>query len=276
MSGMHGEAYANYAIQQADVLVAVGMRFSDRVTGKVQSFAPHAKIIHIDVDPAEIGKNVRVDLPVVGDVRHVLKSLNSRLHRAEHREWLEQVNAWRQESEGRDILNRETDDLIPPYIMRQIWHVTKGDAIMVTDVGQNQMWEAQYYHHLRVGGLISSGGLGTMGFALPAAIGVAVGRPECRTWVVAGDGGFQMTCQELATVVQENLPIKIAILNNGYLGMVRQWQELFYNRNYSGSPLLGPDFSRLAEAYSIPASASRIRPRSGRPSAGLRRPRGPC
>jgi acetolactate synthase-1/2/3 large subunit len=251
MSGMHGEAYANYAIQQADVLVAVGMRFSDRVTGKVQSFAPHAKIIHIDVDPAEIGKNVRVDLPVVGDIRHVLKSLNSRLHRAEHREWLEQVNAWRQESEGRDILNRETDDLIPPYIMRQIWHVTKGDAIMVTDVGQNQMWEAQYYLHDKFRGLITSGGLGTMGFALPAAIGAKVGCPDQEVWVTVGDGGIQMNIQELATVVQERLPLKIMIMNNGYLGMVRQWQQMFFGRRYSGTPITGPDFVKLADAYGI-------------------------
>ena len=251
MSGMHGEAYANYAIQQADLLVAIGMRFSDRVTGKVQSFAPHAKIIHIDVDPAEIGKNVRVDLPVVGDIRHVLKSLNPRLNPAEHREWLEQVNAWRQESEARDVLNRETDELIPPYIMRQIWHITKGDAIMVTDVGQNQMWEAQYYLHDKFRGLITSGGLGTMGFALPAAIGAKVGCPDQEVWVTVGDGGIQMNIQELATVVQERLPLKIMIMNNGYLGMVRQWQQMFFGRRYSGTPITGPDFVKLADAYGI-------------------------
>jgi len=251
MSGMHGEAYANYAIQQADVLVAIGMRFSDRVTGKVQSFAVSAKIIHIDVDPAEIGKNVRVDVPVVGDIRHVLKSLNSRVSPAEHHEWLGQVNAWRQESEGRDILNRETDELIPPYIMRQIWHVTKGNAIMVTDVGQNQMWEAQYYLHDKFRGLITSGGLGTMGFALPAAVGAKVGCPDQEVWVTVGDGGIQMNIQELATVVQESLPLKIMIMNNGYLGMVRQWQQIFYGRRYSGTPITGPDFVKLADAYGI-------------------------
>ncbi|MBC7316365.1 MAG: acetolactate synthase large subunit, partial [Chloroflexi bacterium] len=147
---------------------------------------------------------------------------------------------------------QETDELVPQYVIRTIWEATDGEALMVTDVGQNQMWEAQYYLHNRPRGLISSGGLGTMGFALPAAIGVAMGRPDCRVWVVAGDGGFQMTLQELATVMQEKLPLKIAILNNGFLGMVRQWQELFYNKNYSGSPLLGPDFVKLAEAYSIP------------------------
>jgi len=251
MSGMHGEAYANYAIQQADVLVAIGMRFSDRVTGKVQSFAPGAKIIHIDVDPAEIGKNVRVDVPVVGDIQHVLKSLNARLSPAEHREWLEQVNAWRQESEGRDILTREADELIPPYIMRQIWHITKGNAIMVTDVGQNQMWEAQYYLHDKYRGLITSGGLGTMGFALPAAVGAQVGCPDQEVWVTVGDGGIQMNIQELATVVQERLPLKIMIMNNGYLGMVRQWQQMFFGRRYSGTPISSPDFVKLADAYGI-------------------------
>jgi acetolactate synthase-1/2/3 large subunit len=188
---------------------------------------------------------------VVGDVRHVLKSLNSRLSPAEHREWLGQVNAWRQESEGRDVLNRETDELIPPYIMRQIWHITKGNAIMVTDVGQNQMWEAQYYLHDKFRGLITSGGLGTMGFALPAAVGAQVGCPDQEVWVTVGDGGIQMNIQELATVVQERLPLRIMIMNNGYLGMVRQWQQMFFGRRYSGTPITGPDFVKLADAYGI-------------------------
>jgi len=251
MSGMHGEAYANKAVQGADVLIAVGMRFSDRVTGKLESFARDAKVIHIDVDPAEIGKNVPVDVPVVGDVKHVLESLNARIEPAAHREWLATVDAWRQESEQRDILNRETDDLLPPYIIRQIWHANQGDAIMVSDVGQNQMWEAQYYLHNRYRGLITSGGLGTMGFALPAAVGAQVGCPGHEVWVTVGDGGIQMNIQELATVVQEGLPLKIAILNNSYLGMVRQWQELFFGRRYSGTPISSPDYVKLAEAYGL-------------------------
>jgi len=251
MSGMHGEAYANKAVQGADVLIAVGMRFSDRVTGKLDTFARDAKVIHIDVDPAEIGKNVPVDVPVVGDVKHVLESLNARIEPAEHKEWLATVDAWRQESEQRDILNRETDDLLPPYIIRQIWHANQGDAIMVSDVGQNQMWEAQYYLHDRYRSLITSGGLGTMGFALPAAVGVQVGCPDDEVWVTVGDGGIQMNIQELATVVQEGLPLKIAILNNSYLGMVRQWQELFFGRRYSGTPISSPDYMKLAEAYGL-------------------------
>jgi acetolactate synthase-1/2/3 large subunit len=251
MSGMHGEAYANKAVQSADVLIAVGMRFSDRVTGKLDTFARDAKVIHIDVDPAEIGKNVPVDVPVVGDVKHVLESLNARIEPAEHKEWLATVDAWRQESEQRDILNRETDDLLPPYIIRQIWHANQGDAIMVSDVGQNQMWEAQYYLHDRYRSLITSGGLGTMGFALPAAVGAQVGCPDDEVWVTVGDGGIQMNIQELATVVQEGLPLKIAILNNSYLGMVRQWQELFFGRRYSGTPISSPDYVKLAEAYGL-------------------------
>jgi acetolactate synthase-1/2/3 large subunit len=252
MSGMHGEAYANKAVQDADLLIAVGMRFSDRVTGKVSTFARGAKVIHIDVDPAEIGKNVAVDVPVVGDVAHVLDRLNARLQPGAHDEWLAKVNGWREETEGRDILHRETDQLLPPYIMRQIWHANKGNALMVSDVGQNQMWEAQYYLHDKHRGLITSGGLGTMGFALPAALGVQVGRPDEEVWVTVGDGGIQMTMQELGTVVQEGLPLKIAIMNNSYLGMVRQWQELFFGRRYSGTPISSPDFVKIAEAYGIP------------------------
>lgn len=251
MSGMHGEAYANKTVQDADLLIAVGMRFSDRVTGKIKTFAPDATVIHIDVDPAEIGKNRVVDVPVVGDVRHVLTSLNERLKARDHTAWLNKVAEWRQESESRDILHRETDELIPPYIMRQIWHANEGNAIMVSDVGQNQMWEAQYYLHDRFRGLITSGGLGTMGYALPAAVGAQIGCPDDEVWVTVGDGGIQMNIQELATVVQEGLPLKIAIINNRYLGMVRQWQELFFGRRYSGTPITGPDYLKLADAYGI-------------------------
>jgi len=252
MGGMHGEAFTNLAIQDADLIIAIGSRFDDRLTSTADSFAPKAQIIHIDIDPAEIGKRIRVDLPIVGDARLVLKELVPLVQPARHPEWLAQIDAWRQDTMRYDILNQETDELIPQYVVRNIWEATQGQALMVSDVGQNQMWEAQYYYHERPGGLISSGGLGTMGFALPAAIGASIGRPECPVWVIAGDGGFQMTFQELATIIQEGLAIKIAILNNGFLGMVRQWQELFFDRNYTGAPIIGPDFVKLADAYGIP------------------------
>ena len=251
MGGMHGEAFANYALQAADLIVGIGTRFDDRLTSTAETFAPRAKVIHIDIDPAEIGKRVRVDLPIVGDARNVLSELVPLVKAGRHRDWIERIDEWRAEARARDVEWQESDELLPQYVIRSIWEITKGEALMVSDVGQNQMWEAQYYLHQRPGSLISSGGLGTMGFAVPAAIGVAVGCPERDVWVVAGDGGFQMTCQELATIVQEGLPIKINLLNNGYLGMVRQWQEFFFQKNYSGTPILGPDFAKLAQAYGI-------------------------
>ena len=252
MGGMHGEAYANQALSQADLIVSLGCRFDDRLTGPVSKFAREARVIHVDIDPAEINKNVPVDLAVVGDLKRVLPALTAQVETASHAEWLGRVQEWRQESAHRDILGQETDTLVPQYVVRQLWHATQGDVIVVSDVGQNQMWEAQYFIHHRRRGLISSGGLGTMGFALPAAIGAQMGLPDEQIWVTVGDGGFQMNIQELATVVQEKLPIKIAVLNNGYLGMVRQWQEMFFDGRYSGTPLLGPDFARVAEAYGIP------------------------
>lgn len=255
MGGMHGEAYANKALQKADLILNIGSRFDDRLTGPVSTFGPEAKIIHIDVDPAEIGKNVPVDLPIVGDAKNILQALNPMIEPTSHLAWWELIDEWRRDSAAHDILNREFEELIPQYVIRQIWEVTKGETIMVSDVGQNQMWEAQYFIHHKPRGLISSGGLGTMGFALPAAIGVKVGRPDETVWATIGDGGFQMTVQELATVQQENLAVKIAILNNGYLGMVRQWQELFFQGRYSATPLLGPDFVKLAQAYDIPGLA---------------------
>jgi len=251
MGGMHGEAFANYALQVADLIVVIGSRLDDRLTGDVDTFAPLAKIIHIDIDPAEIGKLVRVDLPIVGDAGNVLRELVPLVQPARHPEWVGHIEEWRAGTHARDRIWQESEELVPQYIIRGICEVTEGQAIMVSDVGQNQMWEAQYYRHQRPRSLVTSGGLGTMGFALPAAIGAAVGCPECPVWVVAGDGGFQMTCQELATIVQEQLPIKINILNNGYLGMVRQWQELFFQKNYSGTPIFGPNFAKLAEAYGI-------------------------
>ncbi|MCO6450850.1 MAG: biosynthetic-type acetolactate synthase large subunit [Caldilineales bacterium] len=256
MCGMHGEAHTNLAIQECDVLIGVGMRFDDRVTGKLDDFAPNAKVIHLEMDPAEVGKNVTPDVALIGDCKDSLQNLLTLVQPARHLEWLEQIQAWRGDGRERDILGLEVEELIPPYVMRQLWHSTKGDTIVVTDVGQHQMWEAQYFIHERPRQLLTSGGLGTMGFALPAAIGAQFAARDSRVWAVAGDGGFQMTLQELAVVMQEKLPIKIAIINNGFLGMVRQWQQLFYEKRYTGTPMLSPDFVKLADAYGM--SARRI------------------
>ncbi len=251
MAGMHGEAYTNMALTEADLIVSLGSRFDDRLTGPVDKFARGARIIHVDVDPVEIDKNVKADLAVVGDLKDVLPELSPLVETVERSAWLGRIKDGRAESAQRDIVAQETDDLVPQYVVRQIWHATQGEVVVVSDVGQNQMWEAQYFVHHRRRGLLSSGGLGTMGFALPAAIGAQLGCPDEQIWVTVGDGGFQMNIQELATVVQERLPLKIAILNNGYLGMVRQWQQLFFEGRYSGTPLLGPDFAAVAKAYGI-------------------------
>jgi acetolactate synthase-1/2/3 large subunit len=250
MIGMHGMAYANLAVQNSDLIIAIGMRFDDRATGKVSGFAPHAQIIHIDIDPAEIGKNVRVDIPIVGDVKHVLSELNKYIEFQTRIDWIKQVEQWREEHPVLSI--RDTDKLLPQFVIRKIYEVTKGNAIIVTGVGQNQMWASQHFWYNKPYSFISSGGLGTMGFELPAAIGAKVGRPDETVWAIAGDGGFQMTIQELATAVQENIGVKIAIINNGFLGMVRQWQELFYKKRYVATPLSNPDFVKVAEAYGIP------------------------
>jgi len=249
--GMHGMAYANMAVSDADLVIAIGMRFDDRVTGRVSGFAPHARIIHIDIDPAEIGKNVRVDVPIVGDVKTVVGALNKLITPAEHGEWIAQLDTWRKEHPS--ILIRDTNEMLPQFVIRKIHEVTKGQAIIVTGVGQNQMWSAQHYWYDKPNSLVSSGGLGTMGFELPAALGTKIGRPDETVWCIAGDGGFQMTIQELGTIAQEKTAVKIAILNNGYLGMVRQWQELFYDKRYVATPLSCPDFAKIAEAYCIPA-----------------------
>ena len=248
--GMHGMAYANLAVDAADLVVAIGMRFDDRATGRVSGFAPHAHIIHIDIDPAEIGKNVRVDVPIVGDAKVVLKALNKLITPVEHIEWIGRLDSWRKEHPS--ILIRDSEGILPQFVVRQIYEITKGDAIIVTGVGQNQMWAAQHYWFDRPNSLITSGGLGTMGFELPAAMGAKIGRPDDTVWCIAGDGGFQMTIQELATIDKEKVAVKIAIINNGYLGMVRQWQELFYERRYTATPLNCPDFVKIAEAYGIP------------------------
>jgi acetolactate synthase-1/2/3 large subunit len=250
MMGMHGTGCANMTVQNADLIVAVGMRFDDRATANTREFAPNARIIHIDIDPAEIGKNIRVDIPVVGDIKSVLTDLNEEIQKKEHVDWLLQIEELRCEYPSLEI--RQSDEVLPQYIISQICEVTRGDALVVTGVGQNQMWAARYFTYTKLDSLISAGGLGPMGFELPAAMGVKVGRPEEVVWCIAGDGGLQMTIQELATITQENIAVKIAIMNNGYLGMVRQWQELFYGRRYVDTKLWNPDFVKIAEAYDIP------------------------
>jgi len=253
MMGMHGEAWVNHTIQEADLLLAFGMRFDDRVTGNLKTYAPNAKKIHIEIDPAEINKNVKVDVPLVGDLREVLLELLPHIESIDRSDWLDSIDRLKGDSAVRDIQNLpDSGHLYAAHVINDLWRQTRdGNAIVVTDVGQHQMWEAQYYKHEHPRSLITSGGLGTMGFALPAAIGAKVACPDAEVWVVVGDGGFQMTMCELATLVQENLKIHIAIINNGFLGMVRQWQEFFYDRNYAATPLLNPDFARLAEAYGI-------------------------
>ncbi len=253
MMGMHGEAWVNQAIQESDLLIALGMRFDDRVTGKLNTYAQKAKKIHVDIDRAEINKNVHVDIPLIGDLRAVLQQLLPGVKAAARSDWWAEVEASKKDSAVRDIQNLPDDGhLYAAHVINALWRETHGEAIVVTDVGQHQMWEAQYYHHERPRSLITSGGLGTMGFALPAAIGAKFARPEAEVWVIAGDGGFQMTMAELATIVQEKLNVKIAIINNGYLGMIRQWQEFFYDSRYASSPILSPDFVKLADAYGIP------------------------
>ena len=253
--GMHGMAYANLAVNNADVIVAIGMRFDDRATAEVNTFAPNARIIHIDIDPAEIGKNVSVDVPIVGDVKAVLAPLNKLIQPAEHGEWLQQLDKWRREHPSTDI--RDAASILPQYVIHQIYEATKGEAIVVTGVGQHQMWAAQHYLYNTPNSLISSGGLGTMGFGLPASVGVKMGRPDAQVWCIDGDGSFQMTLHELGTIVQEKLAIKIAILNNGFLGLPRQWQELLYENRLIASPLYGPDFVKIADAYGI--SGAKVR-----------------
>jgi acetolactate synthase-1/2/3 large subunit len=257
--GMHGWKHVNRAIQAADLIVAVGMRFDDRVTGNVRTYAPYARIVHVDIDPAEIGKNVAVEVPVVGDAKRVLHGLLPLVHAvpdAERAEYLAQLAEWRKESEAASWHGSgawRDGHLSADYVIAQIGEATDHDATMVADVGQNQMWMARYAGYRRPHSHLSSGGLGTMGFALPAAMGAALGRPDKPTWAVCGDGGFQMTIQELATLVQDRIPVRIALLDNHKLGMIRQWQEIVYGGNYHSSDMFGPDYLKLAEAYGIPA-----------------------
>ena len=256
MMGMHGEAWVNNAIQEADLLIAVGMRFDDRVTGDLRTYARDARKIHIEVDRAELNKNVKVDAAIVGDAGETLTHLLPHIHSRDHSAWLAHIKELKGDSAVRDIQSLpDSGHLYAAHVINDLWKVTKGGSIVVTDVGQHQMWEAQYYHHNQPRTLITSGGLGTMGFALPAAIGAKFARPDAEVWVVVGDGGFQMTMCELATIVQEKINIKIAIINNGYLGMVRQWQEFFYDKRYVATPLVAPDFVALANAFGIRAEA---------------------
>jgi acetolactate synthase-1/2/3 large subunit len=255
MMGMHGEAWVNTAIQEADLLIALGMRFDDRVTGNLKTYARSAKKIHVDIDRAELNKNVRVDVAIAKDLVTALDEWLPLVSPGDRGAWLSRINTLKGDSAVRDIQNLPDDGhLYAAHVINDIWRLTHGDALVVTDVGQHQMWEAQYYKHDRPRSLITSGGLGTMGFALPAAIGAKIARPDAEVWVVVGDGGFQMTMPELATAVQEKLDINIAVINNGYLGMVRQWQEFFYEKRYAATPISGPNFAKLADAFGIAAT----------------------
>lgn len=260
MMGMHGEAWVNEAIQEADLLLAFGMRFDDRVTGNLKTYAPNARKIHIDIDPAEFNKNVKVDVALAGDLSMVLSDLSPFVESGDRAAWLNTINDMKGDVAVRDIQNLpDNGHLYAAHVINDIWRMTNGKAIVVTDVGQHQMWEAQYYRHNEPRTLITSGGLGTMGFALPAAIGAKLANPDAEVWVVAGDGGFQMTMAELATIAQENIKINVAVINNGYLGMVRQWQEFFYERRYAATPLLSPDFAKLAECFGLSGATIKTR-----------------
>jgi acetolactate synthase-1/2/3 large subunit len=247
MPGMHGEVHVNRAIQQADVIIGVGLRFDDRVTGNTASFAPRAKIIHIDLDVTEIGRTVRVALGIVGDARQVLRRLVTAVATKQHGAWQEEIRAL--------VRPRSTpyQDLSPESILSALHEATRGVCTIVTDVGQHQMWIAKLFPYRRPNTHITSGGLGSMGFSVPAAMGVHLARPEEPVWSLSGDGGFQMNMAEMATMVQEGLPVKLGIFNNGYLGMVRQWQQFFHGRRYSCTPIWSPDYVKLADAYGIPA-----------------------
>ena len=250
MPGMHGMAYASLAIDKADLLISLGMRFDDRVTGRVRDFAPNAKVIHIDIDPSELNKNVRATVPLVGDLKAVLGQMIPQVEANVHLDWLHYIDVLR--AEHPSTLIRETDALLPQFVLRELTRETQGEAIIVTGVGQHQMWAAQYCTFREPNTLITSGGLGSMGFEVPAALGAKVGRPDKTVWSIAGDGGFQMTLCDLATAVENNINVKFAIMNNGSLGMVRQWQDFFYEKDRFSTVYNGnPDFVKLAEAYGI-------------------------
>ena len=251
MPGMHGMAYASMAINEADVVISLGMRFDDRVTGRLSAFAPNAKVIHVDVDPSEISKNVKATVPIVGDLKRVLRALLPHVQPATHGEWVRTIEQMRIDHPSHRI--PDSPRLGPRYILRTLMEATGGKALIVTGVGQHQMWAAQHCSFKEPNGLITSGGLGAMGFEVPAAIGAKVGRPDKPVWSIAGDGGFQMTLCDLATAVENNIAVKFAIFNNNYLGMVRQWQDFFYDKTYTATSYThNPDFVKLAEAYGIP------------------------
>jgi acetolactate synthase-1/2/3 large subunit len=254
MPGMHGMYWNNIAISEADLVIGLGMRFDDRVTGRLKDFAPNAKIIHIDIDPAEIGKNVKTALPIVGDVKQVLRDLNPQVQPARHDEWYAHIQEIRRGHPSIAIPN--VNKLLPQYVIKKIYELSAAldpthDTYYVTGVGQHQMWAAQFFWNDNPGSFVTSGGLGTMGFEIPAAVGVQFARPKSLVWSIAGDGGIQMTMQELATIVEHELPIKFAIINNGYLGMVRQWQHMYYKDNLQGVRLFQPDFVKLAQAFGM-------------------------
>jgi len=252
MMGMHGEASSNLAIQEADLLIALGMRFDDRVTGNLKTYAVNAKKIHVDIDRSELNKNVKVDVGIAGDLKTVLRQILPKLEQKTHPQWIGKIRDWLEDSNERDILNHDSQGkLLAAQVINDIWKHTGGNAITVSDVGQHQMLEAQYYPHQRPSTMLTSGGLGTMGFGFPASIGAKFGMPEEEVWAIVGDGGFQMTLCELATAAQENINVNIAIINNNFLGMVRQWQELFYDKRYESTPMFNPDFCKLADAYGI-------------------------
>jgi acetolactate synthase-1/2/3 large subunit len=254
MMGMHGEAYCNKAIQDADLILAFGMRFDDRVTGNLRTYAPRARKIHVEIDPSEVHKNVKVDVPLVGDLKTVVMELIPMVEEGDHEPWLAKIAGWKSETEDRDIQYWPEDgNLYTARVIRDIWQATGGNALMTTGVGQHQMWTAQYYQFEKPYSWLTSGGAGAMGYGLPSAIGAWFARPQEEIWVVDGDGSFQMSMAELATTVQEKANVKIAIMNNNFLGMVRQWQEFFFDSRYAGTPLIGPDFVTLASAYGIPA-----------------------
>jgi len=254
MMGMHGEAYTNMAIQNSDLILAFGMRFDDRVTGTLKTYAPKAKKIHVEIDPSELHKNVYADVPLVGDLQAVLRDLIPLVDEYDHDEWFNEINGWKAEADARSIMNWPEDGkLYVAHLIADIWKATGGGAIMTTDVGQHQMWAAQYYQLEKPNRWLTSGGAGTMGFGLPSAIGAWFAAKDQEIWAIAGDGGFQMTAAELTTAVQEGANVKVAIMNNHFLGMVRQWQEFFFEKRYSAVNMLTPDFVKLAEAHGVPA-----------------------
>jgi acetolactate synthase I/II/III large subunit len=265
MMGMHGEAWVNQAIQEADLLLAFGMRFDDRVTGNLKTYALNARKIHFEIDPSEVNKNVAVDLALIGDLRETLQEVLPHLTRLVHNEWIAHIDELKGDSVVRDIQNLpDSGHLYAAHVINDLWQATQGKALITTDVGQHQMWTAQYYRFETPDRWITSGGLGTMGFGLPSAIGAKIASPESEVWAIVGDGGFQMTMAELATAAQEGVKVNVAIINNGYLGMVRQWQEFFYEKRYAATPMKSPDFVKIAEAMGLTGlrveSRSQVKP----------------